>query len=792
MSLLFWSGPRESDIFYTGDMFAESVTFYGSNENGNCSFCAQNEIRINHNAYNEEASNFILEWQMKKIKEYPDCKFMSYNPNCIIGAPDEIVKHTICLNDAELMTQLNNKLEFREISKGIIPLLHVKTLYGKECKYAHLSKLKCFSNCNSFVIQELTASGGHGTFYLTAINEQDISKFIVEDSKYIVSGYIQNNIPINIHAVIYNQDIVLLPGSIQIIQMSDNRLLYRGADFITYRDIPKESIIKFKSLTLEFCKKIQKLGYRGVIGIDAMLVGNDIYFLEANNRFQGSSSVLNKALSEAGLPSLQRMNYDAFLSNGENIPQKNLIENLEVSYSSYTLINEMSGVHARHMYFAVQKENTVSEIIPEGFQLNQKAEDLASLFLVIFCTNLVSICDNTTCVRLHPNISTITASWNKEILKHNWTVIKTSLINRGAVLNREAKQYIETHGKMRDGTYFSLDIYVSGIYINCPLYVKMTRLSPFSIGVNRVTDKLCLIYYNTYLADIEYDLKKDFQVKRLKNGTPIDSICFLATDRLRLQNNSFCTFPKHGLECSFCEANGIFNTFGEKEILEAIDTVFQEELISFRHILIGGLSNDIGKEKDVIINMCKRIRQYTDMPIYLMCLPPSIEDIEAYYNAGVNEFGFNLEIYDRALAKKYMPGKGNIPLDRYMTAFAKAVDCTGNNGTVRCAFIVGLEPEESLLKGIEQVCKYGVAPILSVFRPIPGTKLENMIPPSDEWLYSILEKAESICKQYNLTLGPECPACRNNTLSFVKQGEVESLYALGWKRGTTEEIFYKS
>lgn len=113
--MLFWSGPRESDIAFTGNLFAGSATFYGSDIGSNRSFCSKNSTRINHNSFHQDASDFILNWQLDIIKKYPDCRFMSYNPNNVYGAPDAVVSRTICLNDERLMEKLNNKIKFREL-----------------------------------------------------------------------------------------------------------------------------------------------------------------------------------------------------------------------------------------------------------------------------------------------------------------------------------------------------------------------------------------------------------------------------------------------------------------------------------------------------------------------------------------------------------------------------------------------------------------------------------------------------------------------------------------------------
>ena len=150
-----------------------------------------------------------------------------------------------------------------------------------------------------------------------------------------------------------------------------------------------------------------------------------------------------------------------------------------------------------------------------------------------------------------------------------------------------------------------------------------------------------------------------------------------------------------------------------------------------------------------------------------MCLPPKdLSVLQTWYDAGITEIAFNLELFDRVKAKQYMPGKGRIRIEQYLAAFDKAVSIWGKNGNVRTLFIAGLETQETLLKGIETVCSRGVMPILSVFRALNNTQMEDIVPPSNEWLHELYNKAEIICSQYNLHLGPRCPACQNNTLSL--------------------------
>ena len=151
-----------------------------------------------------------------------------------------------------------------------------------------------------------------------------------------------------------------------------------------------------------------------------------------------------------------------------------------------------------------------------------------------------------------------------------------------------------------------------------------------------------------------------------------------------------------------------------------------------------------------------------------MSLPPKdVTILDRLKQSGITEVAFNLEVFDRDLARRYMPGKGAIPLAAYQDAFRAAVRLWGRTGNVRTIFIVGLEPAESLLKGIAYVAEMGVSPILSLLRPVEETPLHGLLAPSDEEIWEIYQAAKAICAQQGLSLGPACPYCEDNTLKIT-------------------------
>lgn len=216
MERIFWIGPRESDIYGLESVFFGSITLYGSNQGRNIAYCASNDVRINHNIDHPDSTSFILERQLEMIQRYPNCKFMTYNPNYMRNVPDSVMERMICLNPCLVLDKLNDKKEFRIFAQNIVPMLKARTVLGRDCSYAALRSADLWTDSSIYVIQETVSSGGQGTYYLTPENEQDILGHLAPEKEYLATGFVKHNIPINIHAVIYDKDIVLFPGSVQI------------------------------------------------------------------------------------------------------------------------------------------------------------------------------------------------------------------------------------------------------------------------------------------------------------------------------------------------------------------------------------------------------------------------------------------------------------------------------------------------------------------------------------------------------------------------------------------------
>ncbi len=327
MENLYWVGIRESEIEFCKEFFTNSITIFG---NTNISMQQKlNKVIDHNNVKNFELIDDFFNEEMKKlVKENPDTRFMYYSQINSYDSVKEIglLDNVICLNNQDLINYISNKFELKKLFKNIVPILDYKILSGEYCNYDYLSKIFNTSD-GAFVIQSSTGSGGSGTLVLNNKNELNLDTS--KNQNYMVTRYCENNIPINIHVLISKNKILILPGSLQIIQNINNKLAYKGCDYIAYNNINNKLIEKIEQYAYKVAEKLRQKGYLGICGIDSIIYNDEIYLMEVNTRFQNSSTVLNLALKENNLPSLQELNISCFSNNDITLKK------FDVNYSCY-------------------------------------------------------------------------------------------------------------------------------------------------------------------------------------------------------------------------------------------------------------------------------------------------------------------------------------------------------------------------------------------------------------------------------------------------------------------------
>lgn len=748
MEYLIWVGPRDSDI-----QFCKYI------QDKICYFSEANPMpQRKANIYGTTFLDFVRKKMNNILWNHPNAKFIFYNPKMAYSLNEDLQKHVICLNDKYVLNLLSNKIYTRYWFGAYIPVLPSILLESGGLSFDELSDK--LGESHEYIVQKNHSSGGFGTFLVS--KENNMLSFLQEsyNELLLVSPYIKNSVSININAIIYDSERKLFAPSIQIIENHSNRLLYHGADYKAAMNLPDNIHKMLQEYSDIILQHIQRLGYRGIIGLDFILTNNHIYFQEVNPRYQASSFLIDIALHNLGLPSLTEMNLCAFSSEPA---REEDFYTFSIEYSFYKYLYTTNARHLYHVEKVALNNPYVFQLCIDGWNCEMSVDEDAYCYAIVFSTNIISLNFDGS-YNIYSNIS-----GEEKYLHENMKSLiglKIALLNQGCTLDKKTVDFFSAQGIIKKAVFSAIDFQLSnGLFINAPIGLKFTDFSPFSIKLNSST-KPALYYYEQQISEVNIEMQPNWNNKVTQNNVAYEKIAYLSTDRLRFKHEPICAFKKQGNGCRFCSIPVTANMFTIDDIKEVAKELLREP--TFRHILIGGGSGDPEEEYLKIIELAKFIHSINPViPIYLMSLPPTKPEIlDQYKNAGISEVAFNIEIWNRTLSKEIMPGKGAIPLEAYLQALKRSTNLWGTTGNVRTALIIGLDKTETLLEGVQFLCQNGIQPMISVFRPMPNTKLHSFVPPSNSVLLSFYDSAQEICAKYQMELGPTCDACKNNMLAI--------------------------
>lgn len=326
-----WVGKRESDIL-TYKYFDISITFWGSNQNNNFSFCTTKRSKDN---YNKDFAKYVIKILLKYIWENKEknIEIHFYNNSFaykLIEMEPSLEKYIININPKQIFDIVRHKTLSRVWLQNTVAVPQFTYLSKAECDYNTL--LKIFPSYDNFVIQKSISGGGNGTYLVNQRNWQDVVHNLNNYDVYLISPYYNENISLSCHLIIDDKKVIVFPISIQLLKYENNKISYCGNRYIPNNDVISE---KSRKLATDIGKRLMCSGYRGICGLDLIFSNNELMLIEINPRYQGSSYLINAELKEANLPSLFELNKMAF--NGcicKEFMEK--IEEMEISLQTNT------------------------------------------------------------------------------------------------------------------------------------------------------------------------------------------------------------------------------------------------------------------------------------------------------------------------------------------------------------------------------------------------------------------------------------------------------------------------
>lgn len=243
-----------------------------------------------------------------------------------------------------------------------------------------------------------------------------------------------------------------------------------------------------------------------------------------------------------------------------------------------------------------------------------------------------------------------------------------------------------------------------------------------------------------------------FYEKKTSSGVLLAKIGRTYGNYLLVTPTGACEFLNQNLPCKYCDIES--KKAPDKtvdEVLETVDAAIKEGIAEYICLNVGyATSEDGGIAR--LLPYIKAIKDNFNSLICIQAQPPSTDEwVDVTYASGVDSLAYNLEVYDPELFKLVAPGKMKLlGRDRYFQALGRAAKVFPS-GAVVSNLILGLEPTESTMKGIDILTSLGVVPTLPIFRPLPGAGLKSYIDLTPEAMAPIFIHLQSALKKNRLS-----------------------------------------
>jgi radical SAM protein (TIGR04043 family) len=313
-------------------------------------------------------------------------------------------------------------------------------------------------------------------------------------------------------------------------------------------------------------------------------------------------------------------------------------------------------------------------------------------------------------------------------------------------------------------------IRIGGHTVMVPVHTHAAVLSPFEARQDRPGDEAILYRNGQRVMRIEFPMVPRFYARSTADGIPYWKIATLhASDVLATTVLQRCVrYGNRQRACQFCSIGQSLDagaTVVEKTPAQLAEVARAAvDLDGVAHaVLTTGTPPGDDRGAAVLARCSAAITRAVALPIQAQCEPPADHAWFARLkDAGVVTLGMHLEAVTEAVRQRIMPGKAEVPVASYLSAFEAAVQVFGR-GQVTTYILAGLgDSHEAIVELCDRAASLGVYPFVVPFVPIVGTPLQRHAPPSAAFMNRLLSEVARVLDQHGLSsaqIGAGCGRC---------------------------------
>jgi hypothetical protein len=289
------------------------------------------------------------------------------------------------------------------------------------------------------------------------------------------------------------------------------------------------------------------------------------------------------------------------------------------------------------------------------------------------------------------------------------------------------------------------------------LHVETVADRPAALRLQRDGDRFQLLRGGERI-EVRLNQTPAFYSASTRIGTPMRQIGSVFGSFIALSPLGGCGFSLHGGPCPLCagENDECRTPTSPPEPADVVDTVraaFAEGAVEF--VLFNAGATETESEDGGMAALepyVRAVKRHFDTFVAIQIHPPASHRwIDRTYATGVDAVSYSLEAHDPAELARLCPGRvSRIGRQRYEDALAHAASIFPS-GTVWSELLAGAEPPDSTMRGIDELTRMGVLPVLSFSHPDACARSPK--PPRAEEMLPVLAYLFQAVRQAKINMG---------------------------------------
>lgn len=267
-------------------------------------------VREDHNIYDPQSESSVASTTLR-ARLQAACN----TPAAIVGYKSEAMLS--CLSFVRDVTLLNPfhehrdifdhkpwvETELRKVGIKVLPWHYLADDDPERIRVLSSALLK-----GPLVLRSNRSLSGTGLRLINQPDELTLEESHGKDGFAAFAPFFADGVPLNTNACVFRDGSVTVHSpSVQLIgipSLTSRVFGYCGNDFAGAGELEPGILDLFEDMTLQAGAWLHSIGYVGSFGVDALIIGAEVYLVEINPRFQGSSAVGADLSDELEMPNV--------------------------------------------------------------------------------------------------------------------------------------------------------------------------------------------------------------------------------------------------------------------------------------------------------------------------------------------------------------------------------------------------------------------------------------------------------------------------------------------------------